>query len=104
GKNRKFIPIIFSEQDASYIPLTLQGATRYEASKNHDSLYRRLTGQPLIQMPALGSVKPMPVREKPQPLPSMERKQDFLQPWNVPYPRNRFFTGREKVLNDLREV
>jgi SEFIR domain-containing protein len=68
GKNRKFIPIIFSEQDAFHIPLTLQGGTHYEAPKNYDSLYRRLTGQSLIQMPALGSVKPMPVRQEPRPL------------------------------------
>src|SRR5207245_1301504 len=105
GKNRKFIPVIFSQQDAAYIPVILQGATHYELGKpgGHEPLYRRLTDQPLIKMPALGPVQPMPAREALPSLPALERKQDFLRPWNVPHSRNAFFTGRDKVLDALRK-
>src|SRR3990170_1038191 len=38
-------------------------------------------------------------------MPPLERKQDFFYTlWNVPYPRNPFFTGREEVLEQLRKV
>jgi hypothetical protein len=69
---------------------------------DYEQLYRRLTQQPLVTMPPLGSVKPMPARAELPSLPKLERRQDFLQPWTVPYPRNLFFTGREKILEDLR--
>jgi len=106
GKNTKFIPILFSKEDTPYVPLILQGATHYELGgpEGYEQLYRRLTRQPLTQMPALGSVKVMPARptaKELQPLPQLKRKQDFLPPWNVPYSRNPFFTGRDKVLEDL---
>jgi tetratricopeptide (TPR) repeat protein len=100
GKNSKFIPIIFSEQDATYVPPILQGATIYDVLKGYEALYRRLTNQPLIQMPGLGTVKPMAAREVLPSMPTLARQQDFLQPWNVPIPPNPFFTGREEVLAD----
>ncbi len=102
GKNSKFIPIIFFQEDAAHIPVILQGATRYAVPDEYEPLYRRLTQQPLVTMPPLGSVKQMPARAELPSLPELERRQDFLQPWTVPYPRNRFFTGREKILEALR--
>jgi hypothetical protein len=114
GKNNKFIPILFSQDDAAHVPLILHGATRYEVGGpgGRELLYRRLTGQPLVSMPPLGPVVAMPPRTTAQAgaqpasqelpsLPQLERKQDFLQPWNVPYPKNPFFTGRENVLAAL---
>jgi tetratricopeptide (TPR) repeat protein len=102
GKNSKFIPIIFLREDAAHIPIDLQGATRYAVPDEYELLYRRLTDQPLVTMPPLGSMKPMPARAELPSLPKLERQQDFLQPWTVPYPRNPFFTGREKILEALR--
>jgi tetratricopeptide (TPR) repeat protein len=102
GKNTKFIPIIFLTEDAAHVPLVLQGASRYAVPDEYEPLYRRLTHQPLVTMPPLGSVMPMPARTELPSLPKLERRQDFLQPWTVPYPRNLFFTGREKILEALR--
>jgi tetratricopeptide (TPR) repeat protein len=102
GKNTKFMPIVFLREDAAHIPVILQGATRYAVPDEYELLYRRLTHQPLVTMPPLGSVTPMPARAELPSLPELERRQDFLQPWTVPYPRNPFFTGREKILEALR--
>ncbi len=106
GKNSKFIPVIFSQEDAASIPVILQGPTHYELGKpaGYDELYRRLTDQPLIEMPALGGVRPMPARQALPSLSRLERKQDFLRPWNVPYSRNPFFTGRKEALDALHKV
>jgi tetratricopeptide (TPR) repeat protein len=104
GSNTKFIPILFSRENEQFVPTPLRGVTRYQLSSNYDHLYRRLTNQPLIHIPAIGEVKPMPARESLPALPSLERKQDFQTVWLVPYPRNPFFTGREETLNILRHA
>jgi tetratricopeptide (TPR) repeat protein len=104
GSNTKFIPILFSKEDEQFVPKPLRSTSRYQLSDNYDQLYRRLTNQPLISMPTLGEVKPMPARESLPPLSSLERKQDFQTIWLVPYPRNPFFTGRENILDLLRQT
>jgi hypothetical protein len=43
----------------------------------------------------------MAAREVLPSMPTLARQQDFLQPWNVPYSKNPFFTGREEVLADV---
>ena len=48
GKNKKFIPITFSQKEVAFIPLPLQSATAYPLDDAYESLYRRLTGQPLV--------------------------------------------------------
>jgi hypothetical protein len=77
GRNTKFIPILFSKDDGPFVPLVLQSATRYLLFNGYDKLYRRLIGQPLVSMPALGPVQPKPAREPLLPLSSLERKEDF---------------------------
>jgi hypothetical protein len=49
GKNTKFIPIIFSQHDASYVPVILQGATCYELGDvaGYERLHGRLTKKPM---------------------------------------------------------
>ena len=92
GKNTKFIPVTFHPEEAAFIPVPLQSATAYPLYGDYELLYRRLTGQPLVSKPVLGSVMPK------------ERKQDFETLWHVRHRRNVFFTGREKVLADLRQA
>jgi hypothetical protein len=70
ANNSKFIPILFSSEDAAHIPITLRSATYYDLSldSGYDNLYRRLSKQPGISKPGLGELRPML---------SLERKQDF---------------------------
>ena len=46
----------------------------------------------------------MTPREPLPPQPTLERKHDFEPLWQVRHRRNLFFTGREKVLADLRQA
>jgi hypothetical protein len=64
--NRKFIPVLFSSQDAIYIPIPIQGAQRYplDTPQGYESLYRRLTDQPSTLMPKLGKRRSLPVKER----------------------------------------
>ncbi|TFH47271.1 MAG: tetratricopeptide repeat protein [ANME-2 cluster archaeon] len=97
AKNTKFIPVMLSSKDSSHIPVMLRGTTHYilENEEEHKALYRYLTNQPSIIKPEVGKLKPMPPRE---------RKQEILKSYfNVPFPRNSFFTGREKVLDELHK-
>jgi tetratricopeptide (TPR) repeat protein len=96
ANNTRFVPVVFSAADIAHIPIPLRGATHYDLGKSdYDSLYRRLTNQPLTPAPGLGSLRPMPAKE---------RRHDFFPPWNVPYRRNPFFTGRDQVLEDLHNT
>src|SRR5580704_3568832 len=89
GRNKKFIPVTFSREDAAFIPITLQSATVYKLESDYGSLRGRLTGRPLVVKPAL---------------PALERKQDFGARWHVPHRKNILFTGREEVLADVRNA
>ncbi|HEU4455656.1 MAG TPA: toll/interleukin-1 receptor domain-containing protein [Longimicrobium sp.] len=56
GKNDRFIPVVFSVEDAAYIPDFLQGASFYNVAteEGYTALYARLTGQQLVSIPPLG--------------------------------------------------
>ena len=66
GQNKKFIPIVFSDEDSLFVPLELQGSARYKPTSEdgYEDLLRRLTGQPrkspkdvASQVPALPTVE-----------------------------------------------
>ena len=56
--NTKFIPVIFDQEHAKYIPTPIQGATRYCVSADYgygyEQLYSRLIGKPPTEKPPLG--------------------------------------------------
>jgi tetratricopeptide (TPR) repeat protein len=98
GKNEKFIPIVFSGTSFNFIPSILQSATAYRLNDENDyeKLYRRLTDQHKTPRPKIGEKKKL----KPE-LPVESFKSNTL--FNVPIHQNRFFTGREDMLKQLKE-
>ncbi len=107
AKNKKFIPIIFTDEDSAHIPTILRGVTSYKVftKEGYESLYRHLTSQPAILKPIIGKVKPMPPRERKQDEPAgSEIEGSKTAFWNVPFQRNPFFTGRKHVFEKLHEA
>ena len=74
GQNRKFIPVVYSPHSAIHIPDVLASTTYYavDTRGGYERLYRRLTNQPQIIKPDLGSIRSMPPR-KPKSLFSDDR-------------------------------
>ncbi len=68
-QNTRFIPIVFALEEAEHIPTILRGGKHYDISteEGYEELYRRLTGQPLVEKPPLG------------PRRARERKTDFFE-------------------------
>jgi tetratricopeptide (TPR) repeat protein len=102
----RFIPILLSGPEPGHIPTPVQGHTRYQIASfdfsdpGYEGLYRHLTDQPATLKPVLGEIQILPTRTRPQPSPGP------LPPsggpwWNVPFRRNRYFTGREAILTQL---
>lgn len=62
GKNRRFIPVFFGNENRNFIPRVLKSFTHYNLMNEFDyeKLYRRLTKQPAIRKPPLGKVVPFP--------------------------------------------
>jgi hypothetical protein len=62
----KFIPILFEGASADDIPIPLKGFTYFRADTDpgYEQLYRRLTNQPAISKPPLGSLRILPTKEK----------------------------------------
>ena len=59
GMNEKFIPVVFSREDARYIPLELRGATWYDFPGSYDKLLRHLKNKPARPKPPLGPSTPI---------------------------------------------
>jgi hypothetical protein len=77
SETAKFIPVIFSAQDAAHIPSTLQAAHRHvidldqlEADRGFENLYRQLTRQPRVVPRPLGKMRS---------LPPINRSEDFAE-------------------------
>lgn len=59
AKSNKIIPVVFSAEDVASIPTIMQGMTRYNLTEGlqYTKLYGRLTNQPLVVKPPLGTIK-----------------------------------------------
>ena len=55
----KFVPVLFSDASPEQIPTPIKGGTRYvvDTEDGYEDLYRRLTGQPRLLRPALGTIR-----------------------------------------------
>jgi tetratricopeptide (TPR) repeat protein len=119
GKNKKFIPILFSSGVKEHIPIELRPFTYYQLSDeaNYNNLFGRITGQSeRTPSPIADQVRQMPKRETAAagtaatselpPVQPLERRSPAPKPLNrlftVPFPENPFFTGREEILASLK--
>lgn len=61
-RNRKFLPVIFSDADGANIPKPLRSFMRYrvDSEEGYLALYRQITGQPEIVPVALGAMRDLP--------------------------------------------
>ena len=91
----RFIPILLPGSEPAHIPDPIRGHSYYRfatfdlTDPDFEALYRHLTAQPATPRPNLGSIQILPPIPRPGPW------------WNVPYPRNPHFTGREAILTQL---
>ena len=106
GKNKNFIPILFTSHNIDLIPNIFRSSTSYilNSSRNYELLYDYLTSQPEISKLKLGKLKT---------LPSRDRKQSFdVQPniqeqehCNLPRKNHGYFIGRsEEIKQLLRQI
>ncbi|HMB06043.1 MAG TPA: SEFIR domain-containing protein, partial [Isosphaeraceae bacterium] len=84
----RFIPILLPGSELAHIPTPVLGHNRYQIAsfsrtdRGYDDLYRHLMNKPEVIAPRIGTLGEPVV-------------------WNVPYPRNPDFTGREAILAQL---
>lgn len=67
--SNKFVPVLFSDASPEQIPTPIKGWTRYviDTEDGYEELYRRLTGQPRLLRPALGTIRALPPRRRQWP-------------------------------------
>jgi TIR domain len=76
GKNSKFIPIVFTRDEAKFIPIEMRRGTFYvlDSDARYDELYGHLTDQPRMVKRELGQLRELPPirkeQQNPQPKPS----------------------------------
>jgi tetratricopeptide (TPR) repeat protein len=95
GRNEKFIPVIFGEEDREHIPEDFKRYQNYLLPAGYEDLYRLLTDQPKVKKPELGRLRAMPARQ------ARSDFRNFI--WNIP-PRNACFTGRDSYLEAARQA
>lgn len=68
GGAHKFIPVVFTREDAKHIPVELRGSTHYilDGDEGYQDLYRHITGQPKAVKGSLGALRKLPPRARRQ--------------------------------------
>ena len=66
SQSQKFIPIVFRDEEISYIPIPIQGGTHYNTTNpnQYDKLYWLLRGISPVKKPDLGKLRPLPKKER----------------------------------------
>lgn len=102
-KSTKFVPVVFSSRDGSFIPVMIRGFSRYDlyTEEGYQGFYRRLTNQPLNPKPPLGEKVELAPRVLP-PLPTRDRKQNFSKKPNF-FAYDEAWVGREKLIKELSD-
>lgn len=97
--NERFIPVLFSPDDASNIPTPLRAATHYRVGdeEGYQNLYRRLTDQPRLARPELGPLRRLPAHEP------RWQKRPPQRLVDVP-PAPELFVGRERTLSEYKKI
>jgi tetratricopeptide (TPR) repeat protein len=96
AENSRVLPIVFSDEDTRYIPLFLRDSTYFNlgTAEGYELLIHHLKTQLSYQE------KKLELPESPR----SGRSVTLAAPWNVPLPRNTFFTGRGSILRKLRNA
>jgi len=63
--NKRFIPVLLEGGDETYILRPLRSTTYYRYPEQYDALYRRLTGQPQVNIPEVGELRYLPPDDMP---------------------------------------
>ena len=87
--NKRFIPVLFSNDDAQHVPRKLQHYMRHllAGDEGYEELYRRLTNQPRVIKPPLGKLRSFEPVNKLRSLPSEDRQQEFAPIEETPPPK-----------------
>jgi hypothetical protein len=98
GRNDKFIPVVFDVDDVKTIPIFLRQTTRYNLSEEDDyeRLYRRLTSQPAVPKPSLGTPRVLPPNDTRQPPEAVSTR-----PLSLPQPSQNDERGESTTSVDL---
>jgi hypothetical protein len=78
----KFVPVLFSDASSEQIPTPIKGWSYYvvDTEDGYEGLYRRLTGQPRLPRPALGTIRTLPARKRQWPEAAMAAASSSLNP------------------------
>ncbi len=92
--NNKCIPIVFSLENSKYIPSILKHVTYYNPSTEEDyiKLYSRLTGQKLIEKPAIGKLRQIPPKNISSVLSAEDKEENLIE------------SKKKPVIGKLREI
>jgi tetratricopeptide (TPR) repeat protein len=122
GRNAKFRPVVFRDEDAQFIPVELRRFNRYrvDTPEHYQNLLRWLYEAPRIIPPRLGQKANLPPDPSLKLFASKPDKPPVSAPASPPGSaqgaagpnlplsnipdRNPFFTGREPVLTELQET
>ncbi len=91
--NQKFVPILFPGIEPSVIPDSISGYSHFKIDADYENIYRLITKQPKTSANPLGEIKK---------LPAVSRLVPAMRPFNVPFRRNVYFTGRKDILKNIK--